>query len=142
MLLSAPMLWLVVAYLGSLATMFLSAFWTVDSFTGNIIHKFSLENFHILVSQSVYRVIAQRSLAIAILVTVIDALIAIPIAFFMAKVLSPRLRQFAVVIIILPLWASYLVKTYAWRTMFSDGGVLAWLAKPFHRVWSARCLML
>ena len=132
MLLSAPMLWLVVAYLGSLATMFLSAFWTVDSFTGNIIHKFSLENFHILVSQSVYRVIAQRSLAIAIVVTVIDALIAIPIAFFMAKVLSPRLRQFAVVIIILPLWASYLVKTYAWRTMFSDGGVLAWLAKPFH----------
>lgn len=132
MLLSAPMLWLVVAYLGSLATMFLSAFWTVDSFTGNIIHKFSLENFHILFSQSVYRVIAQRSLAIAIVVTVIDALIAIPIAFFMAKVLSPKLRQFAVVIIILPLWASYLVKTYAWRTMFSDGGVLAWLAKPFH----------
>lgn len=126
------MFWLVVAYLGSLATMFASAFWTVDSFTGNVVRHFNLDNFHILFTQSVYRVIAQRSLTVAVLVTVFDAVIAIPIAFFMAKVLSQRLRNFAIVIIILPLWASYLVKTYAWRTMFSDGGVLVWLLKPLH----------
>ena len=131
-LLSAPMFWLVVAYLGSLATMFASAFWTVDSFTGNIVRHFNFGNFQILFTQSVYRVIAVRSLNVAVLVTLFDALIAIPIAFFMAKVLSQRLRNFAIVIIILPLWASYLVKTYAWRTMFSDGGVLVWLLKPFH----------
>ena len=131
-LLSAPLTWLVVAYLGSLATMIFSAFWSVDSFTGNVIHKLTLENFHILLTQSVYRDIALRSLGVAIFVTVVDALIAIPIAFFMAKVLTPGLRNFAVVIIILPLWASYLVKAYAWRTMFSDSGVLAWFFGRFH----------
>jgi putative spermidine/putrescine transport system permease protein len=131
-LLSAPMAWLVIAYLGSLATMFVSAFWTVDSFTGNLIRHFSLENFRILFSQSVYRTIALRSFGVAVFVTILDALIAIPIAFFMAKVLSPRLRSFAVVVIVLPLWASYLVKTYAWRTMFSNGGVLVWFFKPLH----------
>ena len=132
MLLSAPLTWLAVAYLGSLATMIFSAFWSVDSFTGNIVHQLTLTNFRILFSQSVYGVIAVRSLGIALFVTIVDALIAIPIAFFMAKVLSPKLRNFAVVIIILPLWASYLVKAYAWRTMFSDSGVLAWFFKPFH----------
>ena len=129
-LVAAPMAWLVVAYLGSLSTMFLSAFWSVDSFTGKTIRVFTLDNFNTLFTQSVYTRLAIRSLGVALLVTVIDALLAIPIAFFMAKVLSPKLRSFAIVLVVLPLWASYLVKTYAWRTMFSNGGVLDWLFNP------------
>jgi putative spermidine/putrescine transport system permease protein len=131
LLLSAPMLWLVVAYLGSLGVMFVSAFWSTDSFTGALVKHFTTNNFHILITESVYRTIAIRSLVVASLVTIVDAILAMPIAFFMAKVLSPRMRRIMVAVVLLPLWASYLVKAYAWRTIFSDGGVLAWLASPF-----------
>lgn len=130
LLLSAPMLWLVVAYLGSLAIMFVSAFWSVDSFTGSLVKQFTTDNFHTLLTEPVYRTIAVRSIVVASTVTIIDAVLAMPIAFFMAKVLSTRARRIMVAVVLLPLWASYLVKAYAWRTIFSDGGVLAWMAKP------------
>ena len=130
-LLSAPLFWLVVAYLGSLASMFISAFWSVDSFTGSLVKTFTWENFHTLVTADVYRRIALRSISVALLVTIIDALLALPIAIFMAKVLTPRKRQLLLVLLLLPLWASYLVKAYAWRTLFANGGVLDWLLNPF-----------
>lgn len=129
-LLLLPVLWLVLAYLGSLFIMLLSSFWSIDSFTGNIQHTFSLGNFQQLASQSVYRAIALRSIAVAVGVTVIDAALAIPIAFFVAKVLRPRFRNFVIALVLVPLWASYLVKAYAWRSMFADGGVLSWIFKP------------
>jgi putative spermidine/putrescine transport system permease protein len=129
-LLLLPVLWLVIAYLGSLFIMLLSSFWSIDSFTGNIQHTFSLGNFQQLASQSVYRAIALRSIAVAVAVTIIDAALAIPIAFFIAKVLRPRFRNFVIALVLVPLWASYLVKTYAWRSMFADGGVLSWILKP------------
>ena len=124
------MTWLVVAYLGSLGALLISAFWTVDDFTGNLIRRFTLSNFQLLITEPVYRTIALRTLGVAVGVTIVDALIAIPTAFFLAKVLSPRYRNFAVALVLLPLWASYLVKAYAWRTLFSDGGVIDWLGKP------------
>ena len=124
------MLWLGLAYLGSLLVMLISSFWSVDSFTGSINHTFSLDNFKILLSESVYRNIALRSLLVSLSVTIIDALLAIPIAFYIAKVMKPRYRNVVITLAIAPLWASYLVKTYSWRTMFSDGGVVDWLLKP------------
>jgi len=130
LLLSAPLSWLVVAYLGSLSVMLVSAFWSVDSFTGAVVHTFTLSNFHTLVTQNVYRVVAVRSITVAVLVTFFDALVAIPVALFIAKVLPRRFRNWAVVLVVLPLWASYLVKTYAWRTLFADGGVLDWALAP------------
>jgi putative spermidine/putrescine transport system permease protein len=78
----------------------------------------------------VYRDVALRSLAVAVAVTVIDAVIAFPIAFYTARVASPRYRHLLVVAILTPLWASYLVKAYAWRIMLSEGGPLDWLLKP------------
>ncbi|MEI7550355.1 MAG: ABC transporter permease [Actinomycetes bacterium] len=130
-LLSAPLFWLIVAYLGSLFSMFISAFWSVDSFTGSLVKTFTWENFQTLITADVYRRIALRSISVALMVTIIDALLALPIALFMAKVLSPRKRQLLVVLLLLPLWASYLVKAYAWRTLFANGGVLDWLLNPF-----------
>ncbi|WP_163507272.1 ABC transporter permease [Fodinicola acaciae] len=126
-LLSLPLLWLVVAYLGSLAAMFLTAFWTVDSFTGNLVPGFSLGNFAGLVSDAIYRTVAARSLGVAVLVTMIDAVIALPLAFFMAKVASPRAQRFLVAAVLTPLWASYLVKAYAWRVMLGGSGVFDWM---------------
>jgi putative spermidine/putrescine transport system permease protein len=130
LLLILPVLWLGLAYLGSLLVMLISSFWSVDSFTGSITHTFSLDNFKILLNESVYRNIAIRSLLVALSVTLIDALLAIPIAFYIAKVMRPRFRNVVITLAIAPLWASYLVKTYSWRSMFSNGGVLDWILKP------------
>lgn len=131
LLLILPVLWLGLAYLGSLLVMLISSFWSVDSFTGSIAHTFSFENFKILLSESVYRNIAVRSLLVALSVTLIDVILAIPIAFYIAKVMKPRFRNVVITLAIAPLWASYLVKTYSWRSMFSNGGVLDWILKPF-----------
>lgn len=120
-----------IAYLGSLGVMLLSSLWSVDSFTGNIIHTFSFDNFHQLISQKIYSTIAIRSIAVAVAVTLIDGLLAIPIAFYISKVLKPRFRSVVIALVLVPLWASYLVKTYAWRSMFSEGGVISWVLKPF-----------
>ncbi|MDQ1714536.1 MAG: putative spermidine/putrescine transport system permease protein [Frankiaceae bacterium] len=129
-LLSAPMAWLVVAYLGSLAFMFVAALWSTDSFTGALVRNVTWDNFHLLITQPVYRRVALRTVGVAAAVTVIDALIALPMAFFMAKVATPRWRRVLVIAILTPLWASYLVKAYAWRVMFANGGVLDWLGQP------------
>ncbi len=121
-LLSAPLLWLVVAYLGALAVLLLSAFWTVNGFTGDVVKQPSLDNFRTIVTGDVYRAVTLRSLGVAVSVTLIDAVIALPMAYFMAKVASPRLRPVFVIAILTPLWASYLVKAYSWRVMLANGG--------------------
>jgi putative spermidine/putrescine transport system permease protein len=132
LLLSLPLLWLVVAYLGSLFTMLISSFWGIDDFTGNIVHHFSFSNFQTIFSQSVYRVVGVRTILVAITVTILDVILALPITFFIAKILPSKYRNFFISLILVPLWASYLVKAYAFRSIFSDGGVLAWILKPFH----------
>ena len=114
-LLAAPVGWLVVAYLGSLVVLFVAAFWRLDPFTAEVIRDYSFSNFQTLWNSRVYRDIALRTIAIAAAVTLIDAVVAFPIAFYMAKVASPRTRGLLVVAILMPLWASYLVKVYAWR---------------------------
>jgi putative spermidine/putrescine transport system permease protein len=131
-LLSLPGLWVVVAYLGSLGAMLAAAFWTTDDFTGAVVRTTTLANFRDLLTQPVYRTIAARSLGVAALVTVVDTLVALPMAFYMAKVAAPRLRRLLVVAVLTPLWASYLVKAYAWRVMLAKGGVVAWLLAPVH----------
>ncbi|HYQ64130.1 ABC transporter permease [Actinophytocola sp.] len=130
-LLSAPMAWLGLAYLGALAALFVTAFWHADPFTGKVIADWSLDNFETLVTESVYRTITLRTLGIALAVTVLDVLIAFPMAFYMAKFASRRARRLLVIAVLTPLWASYLVKAYAWRTMLSGNGILHWLLTPF-----------
>ena len=132
-LLTAPMLWLGVLYLGSLAVLITSAFWSVDSFTGELIKQPTLDNLTTLVTTPVYRTVAFRTLGIAILVTLIDLVLALPIAFFAAKVVRSRGARFALVIAVtMPLWAGYLVKGYAWRVMFDTNGVIDWALAPLH----------
>ena len=131
-LLSAPMLWLAVLYLGSLAVMVVSSFWSVDSFTGALVKQPTGENYRTLVTAEVYRTVALRTLGVAIAVTLVDLAIGLPVAFVLGKVVrSRRLRHLLVVLVTMPLWASYLVKGYAWRLMLSEGGVLDWVLRPF-----------
>jgi putative spermidine/putrescine transport system permease protein len=129
-LLAAPGAWLVVLYLGSLALLLVTAFWTVDPLSGAVIQGFSLENFESLVNEPVYREIVWRTVRTAALVTVTDAIIAFPIAFYMAKVASRRGKAILVVAVLMPLWSSYLVKILSWRTMLSEDGVINWALNP------------
>ena len=124
LLLGPPMLWLGVLYLGSLAALFITSLWSVDAFGGNIERIWNLDNYRDLFTLEVYRTITIRTLLIAASVTVIDAVLAFPIALYMAKVASPRLQRILVIAVLTPLWASYLVKAYAWRGMFASGGPL------------------
>jgi putative spermidine/putrescine transport system permease protein len=129
-LLAGPLGWLVVVYLGSLAVLFVTAFWHLNDFTSEIEQGFSLENFRTLIEENVYRSIVARTVGVAALVTVTDALLAFPIAFYMAKVASPRVRGLLVFAVLMPLWSSYLVKVYAWRTILSEQGALNWALDP------------
>jgi len=129
-LLSAPLAWLGVAYLGALAALFVTAFWTTDVFTGQVVVSWSLDNFATLFRDAVYRTITIRTVGVAVLVTVVDAVIAFPMAFAMAKLASRRAQRLLVIAVMTPLWASYLVKAYAWRSMLSGNGVLHWLLAP------------
>jgi len=123
--------WLVVLYLGSLIVLLVAAFWTVGALSGEIQQTLSLDNFKTLTQESVYRTVAQRTILIAAAVTITDALLAFPIAFYMAKLAGPRVRGALLVAVVMPLWSFYLVKVYAWRTMLSTGGIINWLLDPF-----------
>lgn len=126
-LLLPPMFWLVVVYLGAIAFLLVSAFWGLNSFTGDVVHTYSTGNLHAVFTQPLYRTVALRTLKIALAVTVIDALIALPMAFYMSVIAGPRLRRFLVVAVLTPLWASYLVKAYAWRSLLSPTGALSYV---------------
>ncbi|CAB4957072.1 MAG: ABC transporter permease subunit [Actinobacteria bacterium] len=130
-LLSAPMAWLVVVYLGSLAALFITAFWQVDDFTGQLVRTFTLENFQNVFTTPAYLSTVARTVGIALLVTVLCLIIALPLSFFMARVASARWQPLLIAMVLTPLWASYLVKVYAWRAMLQpESGVLAWLIGP------------
>jgi putative spermidine/putrescine transport system permease protein len=129
-LLAGPLGWLVLAYLGSLTVLLVAAFWRLDPFTAEIVHDYGFQNFRLLWESDVYRDITVRTVGIAAAVTVTDALIALPIAFTMAKLVSPRVRALLVIAVLMPLWSSYLVKVYAWRIMLQDNGIVSWALDP------------
>jgi putative spermidine/putrescine transport system permease protein len=129
-LLAVPVGWLVVGYLGSLFVLLLASFWDTNPFTSEVVHNFTLDNFRRIIEQDVYREVAWRTVRMAALVTVADAVLAFPIAYYMARVASPRTRNLLVVAVLMPLWASYLVKAYAWRTILSDSGAVNWGLGP------------
>jgi putative spermidine/putrescine transport system permease protein len=127
LLLAPPLLAFALVYLASLVALFISAFWTVNPFTTDIEHIWNLDNFRTLIDSGAYRSIALRTIGIAAAVTVTDAVLAFPFAYFMARVASGRTRAFLFVAVLLPLWSSYLVRVYIWRLILNQDGVLNWL---------------
>jgi putative spermidine/putrescine transport system permease protein len=130
--LSPPVLAFVLIYVAALAALFVSAFWSVDPFTGDLVKHWTTDNFRTLWHSPAYRHIAWRTVSIAALVTVTDALIALPFAFFMARLASRRSRAILFVLVLLPLWSSYLVRVYAWRLMLNRHGVVNWSLGKLH----------
>jgi putative spermidine/putrescine transport system permease protein len=125
-LLALPVLAFGLVYLASLVALFISSFWQVDSFTGKVVHTWSLDNFSTLVHDPIYRRIALRTIGIAAAVTITDAILAFPLAYFMARLASPPLKATLFVLVLLPLWTSYLVRIYAWRLILAKDGALNW----------------
>ena len=123
-LLAPPVGWFGVVYLGSLAILLLSAFWYLNPVTSAVVHDFSLSNFQQLIEDPVNRVIIQRTVTIALAVTATDMLLAFPIAWFMARVASPRVRSLLFMGVLLPLWSNYLVRVFAWKIILAQGGPL------------------
>ena len=131
-LLSMPMLWLVLVYFASLFSLLVTAFYSVNEFTNAVVHTFTTQNFVDVFTDPAYLKATLRTVGIAASVTVICIGLALPMAFFMAKVASRRWRNLLVALVITPLWAAYLVKVYAWQAMVQpETGVIAWVLKPF-----------
>jgi putative spermidine/putrescine transport system permease protein len=125
-LLSPPVLGFLLVYVAALVALFVYSFWTVDPFTSLTVHNWTLENFRELWHGATYHTVALRTIAIAAAVTVTDAIIAFPFAYFMARLAGPRTRAVLFVLVLLPLWASYLARVYAWRLILNSDGLLNW----------------
>jgi putative spermidine/putrescine transport system permease protein len=108
----------------------IAAFWSVNALSGELTKSLSFDNYQELLDTAVYKDVALRTVGIAAAATVTDAILAFPIAFYMAKLASPRMKGLLVVAILMPLWSFYLVKVYAWRTMLSEGGIINWALDP------------
>ena len=129
LLLTPPLGWFIFIYLAALAALFISAFWTVDSFTGEINRHWTLTNFHTILTSDIYRRIAIRTILMAAAVTLTDVLLAFPFAYFMVRLASPRQRIVLFTLVLVPLWSSYLARVYAWRLIFAHDGALNWVLR-------------
>ncbi len=126
LLLAPPMAWFVFVYLASLVLLLISAFWSIDPFTTQVVQVWNTNNFQTILSDPTYRTIIGRTAGLAGLVTITDVVLAFPLAFFMAKVASRRVQSLLFAAVLLPLWASYLARVYAWILILNHSGVLNW----------------
>jgi putative spermidine/putrescine transport system permease protein len=126
LLLTPPLAWFVLIYLASLVILLVTAFWQINPFTTNVERVWSLSNFTTIFTSPAYLTIIGRTVGMAAAVTVVDAVVAFPFAYYMARVASPRTRTALFVAILLPLWASYLAKVYSWLVIFTHNGILDW----------------
>ena len=126
LLLLPPLLWLGTVYLGSLFALLLQSFYAIDEFTARVVPEFTLATYRQLLSHPANIDIILRTLSMAVAVTIASAIIAFPIANYMARYASPRMKAFFYVGVMLPMWTSYLVKVYAWRLILAKQGILNW----------------
>jgi len=126
LLLAPPMGWMGVVYLGALALLLASAFWRLDPLTSGIVKRIGLQNFKTLIEEDVYRKIAVRTIGIAAAVTVTDIVLAFPLAYYAARLSTPKAKAAILLSVTLPLWSSYLVRVYAWRVILDQSGIANW----------------
>jgi putative spermidine/putrescine transport system permease protein len=129
-LLGLPVVWFAALYLAAIGALLITAFWTVDDMSGALIPGISLGNFAILANDPIYQTIAIRTIFMASIVTLTDALLAWPFAYAMVRLAGPKLRAALMALVLVPLWSSYLARVYAWRLILAHNGVMNWaLAK-------------
>ncbi|PXF31504.1 spermidine/putrescine ABC transporter permease [Pokkaliibacter plantistimulans] len=131
LLLTPPLLWFGIIYIGSLLSLLWQGFYTFDDFTMTVSTDLTLQNFVNLFQPANYDIIL-RTLGMAIAVTLFSALLAFPVAYYMARCCSERMKAVFYIGVMLPMWASYIVKVYAWTLLLSKDGVLYWFASLLH----------
>lgn len=124
-LLTPPLAWFLILYVSSLALMLITSLWSVNGFTGLIQHQLTTSNIQ-QVTSGAYPSIIWRTVLLAVLVTITDVVIAFPFAYVMARVATPRVAKILLAAVLLPLWASYLAKVFAWISILERGGALNW----------------
>jgi putative spermidine/putrescine transport system permease protein len=125
LLLAPPLLWLGVVYLGSLFALLIQSFFHLDDFTGQVVRRFTLATYADLLTRANLD-IALRTAGMAAVVTLAAALLAFPLAYYMARYASPRAKTALYLAVIMPLWSSYLVRIYAWKLILAKEGILTW----------------
>jgi putative spermidine/putrescine transport system permease protein len=125
-LLAPPLAWFVLIYLASLGLLLITAFWSIDPFTSKLVTVWNTNNFQIILTNPTYHTIISRTVLIAALVTLTDAALAFPFAYFMARVATRRVQTILFAAVLLPLWASYLARVYAWILILNHDGLLNW----------------
>jgi putative spermidine/putrescine transport system permease protein len=131
LLLGPPLLYFCVVYLGSLFALLLNSFYRLDGFTGQVVREFTLATYSQLLQRANLDILI-RTTTMAAAVTLADALIAFPLAYFIAKAASPRLKTVLYLGVLLPLWSSYLVRVYAWKLILAKEGILSWFINLLH----------
>jgi len=134
LLLAPPMLWLGIVYLGSLFSLLLQSFFSIDEFSGRVVHEFTLATYAELLTPANLDIIV-RTTAMAAAVTTAAAVIAFPIAYYVARYASGRVKALFYLAIMLPLWSSYLVRVYAWKLILAKEGILNWVFAELHLTW-------
>jgi putative spermidine/putrescine transport system permease protein len=122
---------MLVVYLAALTLLLVTSFWRVDPLTTSIQRVWSFRNYQVLFTEPTYRIIALRTLGISAAVMVTDVVLAFPIAYYASRVATPRVRAAILLAVVLPLWSSYLVRVFAWRTILQGGGPAQWLLEQF-----------
>ena len=125
LLLAAPLLWLGVIYLGALFALLIQSFYHLDDFTGQVVRRFTLATYADLLTRANMD-IALRTAGMAATVTIAAALLAFPVAYYMARYASPHMKTALYLAVIMPLWSSYLVRIYAWKLILAKEGILTW----------------
>ncbi len=131
LLLTPPLLWLGLVYLGSLAALLLQSFYSIDEFSGRVVPEFTLKTYAELLRPSNYDVII-RTVLMSAAVTIGCAILAFPIAYFAARYARGRWKAIFYLGVMLPLWSSYLVKVYAWKLILAKEGIITWVASATH----------
>ena len=134
LLLAPPLLWLGVIYLGSLFALLLQSFFYIDEFSGNIVREFSLATYEQLFTRANADIFIRTTLMAAV-VTAAAALIAFPIAYYMVRYASLKMKALLYLAVMLPLWSSYLVRVYAWKLILAKEGMVTWVADQLHLTW-------
>lgn len=134
LLLGPPILWMGVIYLGSLLALLLNSFYYLDGFTGLVIREFTLNTYRELFTRSNLDIVL-RTGGMAAAVTIADAILAFPLAYYIARYASSRLKSLLYLAVLLPLWSSYLVRVYAWKLILAKEGIVSWMAARLGMDW-------
>jgi putative spermidine/putrescine transport system permease protein len=140
LLLLPPLLWFGVVYLGSLATLLLQSFFHLDDFTGQVVHQLTLQTYKELLTAANLNIV-KRTVLMATAVTIASITLAAPIAYYMARYASPQIRAALYLAVVMPLWANYIIRVYAWKLILAKAGVLTWLIHQLHLDWLLNALL-